>query len=180
MSNNIVLLAGSPRAGANSDKLAEAFKNGAEAAGKHFKLFRVADMKIGSCIGCQSCLKNKGACFKKDDMQEIIEAIRVADAVVFASPIYFFAISAQLKLAIDRTYALLKEDIKVKRCALLLTCADHKNDEAEAGAVLSYQKMVSYKKWENAGIVVVTEVNDKNDIIGRPELEDAYNLGRRI
>ena len=55
MSNNIVILSGSPRKGGNTDRLAAAFVEGAEAAGKSVTLFRVADMSIGGCRGCGYC-----------------------------------------------------------------------------------------------------------------------------
>jgi len=180
MSQNIVLLSGSPRKDGNTDKLAAAFIEGAKSSGKTVRLFRTADMEIGGCIGCQSCFAKGGVCFQNDDMEQIIEKLRIADAIVFASPIYFFAISAQLKLAIDRTYALLKETTSIKRTALLLTCADIPSDEAEAGVVLSYQKMAVYKKWEDAGFVVAPELRGKDDIVGRPELEQARKLGQEI
>jgi multimeric flavodoxin WrbA len=89
MSENIVLLSGSPRKGGNTDRLAVAFIEGAESAGKKVTLFRVADMTIGGCLGCDHCFKEKGVCVQNDDMIMILNALRKADAIVFASPIYF-------------------------------------------------------------------------------------------
>ena len=100
MSKNIVLLSGSPRKGGSTDKLADAFIKGAESAGKSVALFRVADMAIGFCIGCSHCFDEKGVCILKDDMQTILDAIRKADALVFASPVYYCSVSAQLKLVL--------------------------------------------------------------------------------
>ena len=90
MSRNIVLLSGSPRKDGNTDKLASAFIEGAESSGKTVKTFRVADMKIGGCVGCKVCFKQGGVCVQKDDMTQIIDVLRKADTIVFASPVYFF------------------------------------------------------------------------------------------
>jgi len=128
MSNSIVLLSGSPRKGGNTDRLAAAFMEGAESAGKTITLFRVADMKIGGCLGCGHCFEEKGVCVQKDDMPEILDALRKADALVLASPVYYFGATAQIKLAIDRTYALLCEKTPIKRAALLMTCGDSTAD----------------------------------------------------
>ena len=180
MSKNIVILSGSPRKGGNTDKLAAAFKDGSESAGKTVTLFRVADMNIAPCIACEHCFKNHGNCIQKDDMTQRIEALRNADAVVWASPVYYFTISAQLKLAVDRFYALVKEKTPIKRTALLMTCADDSIDTAE-GAIATFKRNAIHHDWEDAGVLIVTNLHDKNDIENRKaELEQARNLGREI
>jgi multimeric flavodoxin WrbA len=179
MSNTIVVLSGSPRKSGNTDKLADAFVNGARSREKTVTLFRVADMTIGGCRGCGYCFENKGVCVQKDDMFQILDVLRKADAIVFASPVYYFDMSAQLKLAIDRTYALLKENIPVKRAALLMTCGDKSADAAE-GAVVTYNHILSFQKWDNAGVIVAPGLHAKDDINGRKELEMAGKLGREI
>ena len=176
---NVVVLSGSPRKGGNTDRLAAAFAKGAESQGKTVTHFRVADMTIGGCRGCSFCIENHGACVQKDDMPPVLDALRQADAVVFASPIYFFDMSAQLKLAIDRTYALLGDKTPVKRAALLLTCGD-KEEVAAEGSIVTYNHILSYQKWDNAGIIVATGLHAMDDIEGYEELERAEKLGREI
>jgi len=168
MSKNIVILSGSPRKNGNSKKLVAKFKEGAESAGNTVTVFRTAHMKIGGCIGCEYCLKNEGKCSLKDDMTEILDALHKADAVVWASPIYYFSFTAQLKSAIDRMYPLINDS--AKRTALLLTCAEETSDTA-AGALAIYDRIVKYYEWDNAGIVIATGVEFMNDIDGRDELE---------
>ena len=183
MSTNIVILTGSPRKGGTSDKLAAAFKEGAEASGKKVTLFRAADMKINPCLGCNCCKRPGGSCVHADDMDWIISAMKKADAIVFASPIYWFTVSAQLKLAIDRTHAESTENLAIKRAVLLTTCADEASVEAEKGAIIMYQKMLAYRKWEDAGIITVAGLSDVDDISiidGRQELDQARELGKNI
>ena len=179
MSNNIVLLSGSPRKGGNTDRLATAFKEGAESAGKNVTLFKVADMKIGGCLGCGHCFEEKGVCVQKDDMLQILNALRKADALVLASPVYYFGATAQIKLAIDRTYALLSEKTPIKRAALLMTCGDSSDDAAE-GAVVMYNHIRRYSKWEDAGVIIVAGLHEQGEIDGRTELEQARKLGQEI
>jgi multimeric flavodoxin WrbA len=122
MSKNIVVLSGSPRKGANTDIMVSAFVDGAKSAGKNVIVFRPADMKIGGCLGCGHCFNEPGTCAQNDDMSQILDALKTVDALVLASPVYFWGVTAQLKLAIDRTFALLKAKTAIKRAAMLLTC----------------------------------------------------------
>ena len=121
MSKNVVVLSGSPRKEGNTSILAAAFVEGARLAGKKVVEFRVADMKIGGCMGCKHCFTEKGVCIQKDDMNPILEALKTADALVLASPIYYFDMSGQLKISIDRMFALLSVGTPIKRAAFLIT-----------------------------------------------------------
>ena len=179
MSESIVLLSGSPRKDGNTDKLAAAFQEGAESAGKKVELFRVAEMAIGGCLGCGQCHRDNGVCVQKDDMPAILDALRKADAMVLASPVYFFSVTAQLKLAIDRTYALLRQETPRAKSALLLTCGNGDSTVAE-GAIAMYKRMCRFSAWEDGGVIVATGLHAKDGILGRPELDQARSLGQEI
>ena len=183
MTKNIVVLSGTPRKDGNSARLAEAFIEGAEATGKEVAFFRVAGLKIQGCRGCKYCFKNQGACIQKDDMPPILDALRKADALVLASPVYFCGLTAQIKLVIDRFYASLhtwpKLDMQVKRSALLMTCGE----ETEAGAsssISTFRQICTILKWEEAGVIIAPGLHNPGDIEGRPELEQAKRLGESI
>ena len=92
---NIVVLSGSPRKGANTDTMVEAFAETAREGGNTVEVVRVASKKIAGCLGCQYCFAHEGTCVQKDDMADVIESLKGADMVVFASPIYWFDITAQ-------------------------------------------------------------------------------------
>jgi len=179
MSKNIVVLSGSPRKEGNTSILAAAFVKGAKSAGKNVTMFWVADMKIGGCKGCRHCFKEKGICAQKDDMPPVLEALKTADAIVFASPVYYFDMSAQLKLAIDRMYALLSVGTPIKKAAFLMTCGDDSEKVAE-GAVVTYNNICAYSKWEDAGVIIATGLSKPGKIEGRAELEKAKQLGMEI
>jgi len=179
MSNNIVVLSGSPRKEGNTERLSAAFISSAQSTGKKVIAFRAADMKIGGCKGCEHCFVEKGICVQKDDMLPILEALKSADAIVFVSPIYYFDMSAQLKLAIDRTFALLGVGTPIRKAAFLMTCGDSSEKAAE-GAVVTYKNICAYSKWQDAGVIIATGLHKPGEIEGRIELEKAKQLGLGI
>ena len=179
MSKNIVILTGSPRKNSSSARMAAAFVDGAKAAGHDVTVFRVAGMKIGGCLGCDHCFDEQGVCVQKDDMLQIFNALRRADTLVLASPVYFWGITSQLKQAIDRMYALLKEGTKIKRAVLLMTCGDD-TDKAAQPSIAMFREICSYLKWQIAGIIVAPNLNAPEEIEGRAELEQAKKLGCEI
>lgn len=97
----IVILQGSPNKNGSTAILAESFKKGAEEAGHSVKRFDVAAMDIKPCGGCAAC-GYEGPCVLKDGNAEIRTAVLDADMLVFATPLYYYAMSAQLKTVIDR------------------------------------------------------------------------------
>ena len=116
----IVVLSGSPRKGANTDAMVEAFAETAGEGGNTVEVIRVASKKIAGCLGCQYCFTHEGTCVQKDDMADVIESLKGADMVVFASPIYWFDITAQEKAVIDRLYAFGATGFPFTKTALLL------------------------------------------------------------
>lgn len=102
MSKNILILSASPRKGGNSDLLCDAFAQGAKEAGHTIEKIYVQDQKISGCMACYGC-RGKGVCVQKDDMAAILDKLVVADVIVLATPVYFYAMDGQLKTLIDRT-----------------------------------------------------------------------------
>ena len=102
----VVILNSSPRRNGNSDILSEAVASGVRDNGGVAEKFDLAQMNINPCKGCYACQMGRGnPCVQKDDMDQIYEACREADIVVFASPVYWFSVTGTLKTAVDRLYA---------------------------------------------------------------------------
>ena len=97
----IVILQGSPNKKGSTDVLAEQFRKGAEEAGHTVQRFDLTDLQIRPCTGCVSC-GYEGPCVQKDENQIIRQAVLEADMIVFATPLYYYGMSAQLKTVIDR------------------------------------------------------------------------------
>ena len=107
--SRILVLNGSVRRGGNTELLAQSFAEGAR-KNNSVEIVSVAEFKVNSCIGCNSCFKReKNACFQNDDMTKIYKKLKNTDNLVIASPLYFYGISAQLKAVIDRLHTPMRD-----------------------------------------------------------------------
>lgn len=121
---NILLISGSPRKNGNTNALLEELTAGILEAGKHSVItVDVTRMKIAPCLGCDGCKRGEKICVQKDDSQLLMNEMRQADYLVFATPVYWWGMTAQLKLAIDRLYAD-SSVLKGKPIGLIVTGAD--------------------------------------------------------
>lgn len=102
----ILILNGSPRKNGKTYALVKAFMEGASESGNEIKEAYIQGMKIGGCLACNACARNDGTCIQKDDMDKINDDYLWADVIVFASPMYWGTITGQLKIVIDRFFAL--------------------------------------------------------------------------
>lgn len=106
-------IVGSPRKGGNTELLVSRILKGAEKAGADTEVFNLSEINVGGCRGCMAC-KKKGRCIVNDDMQKLYNEIQNADVIVFGSPVYFFQMSGQLKLMVDRLIAFLNPDFTTR------------------------------------------------------------------
>ncbi len=173
----IVVVNGSPRANGNTEIMAKEFVRGAEEAGNEVVLINLRGKKIGGCMGCEYCFSHDGECVQKDDMPDILKELDQADAVVFASPIYWFDITAQLKSVIDRMYARAKVGFHFNKTALLL---DSASDGVYDAAITQYKAPTGYLRWENLGIITAPELSSKGAMKGSKVMEEVYKLGLSI
>jgi multimeric flavodoxin WrbA len=107
---NILALNGSPKKrNSNTKRLLEPFLEGAEKAGAQTETLYTAELTIKDCVGCFTCWKRTpGCCIHKDDMPLVLEKIRQADLVVWATPLYHYGMTASLKRILERTLPLVK------------------------------------------------------------------------
>ena len=121
-----------------------------------------------------------GPCVIKDDFNELRPHLLAADMVVFATPMYYFGISAQMKRVIDRFYAI-NGQIKghYKKAAYLMTYADTAKKEAEP-MLLHYRTLMDYLGWESVGEVVASGVWTAGSIRNTRYGEQAYQLGKSL
>lgn len=102
MKKKVLILAGSPRKGGNSDLLCDQLMRGAEEGGHTAEKIYIQDLHISPCWACYGC-RGTGKCVQKDDMEQALEKMVAADVIVLATPVYFYSMAAQLKTLIDRT-----------------------------------------------------------------------------
>lgn len=115
----------------NTDKLVRQFAKGAASAGHEIEIEYLFKKSMHGCIHCQNCKRNGGACVWNDGVPEMLDKLLAADVLVLASPVYYFALSSQLKMFMDRTYAII-EKICGKRLFFIST-ADGPSDVCAAG-----------------------------------------------
>ncbi len=105
-----VCLLGSPRPKGNSAIIAKRFCETAEGLGAEVQIFSLNKLKYRGCQACMTCKTKLEKCVLKDDLSEILEAVRDAEVLVLATPTYYGDVSSQLKAFIDRTYSYLASD----------------------------------------------------------------------
>lgn len=137
MPKNVLIVTASLRAGSNSDELAQAFARGARDAGHSVEVVSLKDKTLTFCQGCLACQKTQ-TCVIRDDAADIAEKVSSVDAVVFASPVYYYGIAGQLKTLLDRCNPLYSRDYAFRQIYLLATAAEEGQTVVE-GSVKAVQ-----------------------------------------
>ena len=178
MNKKVLIISSTPRKGGNSDKLCDAFAEGAKAAGNKVEKVRIADLKIGYCTGCYACQKT-GKCAIKDDAKKVIDKMMAADVIALASPVYFYSICAQLKALIDRT-VVVYPNLTNKRFYYLLTMADtnRRMFDGSLAALRGFLECCEGSK--ECGKVCASGVYEKGTVKGTKFVAAARRLGEKV
>ena len=175
----VVVISTSLRPGSNSNLLAEKFVEGAKAAGHQVELISLRGKEIKFCVGCLSCQKT-GACVIKDDVPAIMESVLNADVVCWATPIYYYEMSGQMKTLIDRMNAMYPKYYKFRDVYLLTTAAENEDftpKRTESGLMGWIE---CYEKCSLKAHLFCGGVGDPKEIEGNDKLQEAYELGKNI
>lgn len=181
---NVIVLHGSPNRDGNSDTLVKHFINGLESRGlNEIKQFILYDMSIKPCQGCRSCnYSEDNACIIEDDMQNIYSAFEDVDIVVFATPMYWGYMTAQMKLAIDRMEALAMNPDKYWVDKAFIGIFTY-NYHVES-MVSFFKRIQEYFRFRFYPLIYCSldEVTEKEvHVSERPDkLEEAYQLGKKL
>ena len=123
MNKKVLIISSSPRKGGNSETLAAAFAKGAREAGHQVETVYLREKQVGFCKGCLACLK-LGHCVIQDDAVEIAAKMHDANVLVFATPVYYYCVSGQLKTMLDRANPLFDTDYAFTKAYLLAAAAE--------------------------------------------------------
>ncbi|MHC1744952.1 MAG: flavodoxin family protein [Syntrophobacteraceae bacterium] len=179
---------GSPRKGGNTDLMLDAFLDGAASAGAEIERVYVRDLDIKGCIACGHC-DRKGFCIQKDDMQKVYSVLDRATRVVVASPVYFYGVTGQLKLLVDRSQAVyMKHDLAKKDgrevasgaagSGFLLAAGATKGKRLFECTVLSIRYFFDALNMSYAGDLCVRDLEDKGAVRAHPTaLDDCRKAG---
>ena len=178
MSKKVLGISSSGRVSGNSNQLLQSFLKGATQAGHTTEIIQLTGKKINFCTGCWQC-KKTNQCIFRDDMDDIAPKIMAADVIVLASPIYFYAISGQLKTMLDRLDPYY-EQINNKDFYYCFSCADN-DPSAMDTAVLEIRGFLECcNDCNEKGIIRGTNVTQIGDIKNTPHLEEAFIMGNNI
>ena len=175
----IVVLQGSPNKKGSTFILADCFRQGAEAAGHTVEMIDVAHAKIHPCIGCIHC-GYEGPCVQKDDVEPIRKKILGADMLVFATPLYYYGMSAQLKILIDRFCAFNSSIQRKGMKSALLTVAWNSDSWTFEALEAHYKTLVRYLNLTDMGMVLGYGCGTPSMTQHSQYPQQAYNLGNRL
>ncbi len=176
---NIVLLQGSPNKNGSTNILAENFTKGAEDAGHRIVRFDISDMDIHPCIGCVAC-GYEGPCVQKDDNEKIRAAVLSSDMIVFATPLYYYGMSAQLKTVTDRFCAYNSSITGKHMRSALLTVAWNSDDWTFEALESHYRTLVRYLDLQDCGMVLGYGCGTPAMTRSTKYPEMAYKLGNTL
>ena len=184
MAKTILVVMASPRKNSNSSILAQQVGAGAEAGGAAVECVSLHNLDIRPCTACDAC-RSGPHCIIEDDMQALYPKLQACDALVLASPVYWFTAAAQMKTFMDRWYAFGGDQayaaLAGKRVGIVLTYGDL--DPFSSGAVNALRTFQDSFRYVGAQIVgtVYGSANEPGEIrSNHAVMEKANQLGRQL
>ncbi len=185
VTKQVLVILGSPRKKGNSSTLAARISRGAKSAGAEVETLFLQDLKISPCRGCDTCQTHDSkGCATKDDMQKIYPKLIRANAWVIASPVYWFTMSAQTKIFMDRCYALpayAKNPFAGKRIAIAMSYGDI--DAVKSGcvnALRTFQDAFRYTRSKIVGMVYGSAMKAGEIVNNEALMREAEELGKLL
>lgn len=181
----VLIILGSPRKKGNSTILAEQISKGAQSTGADVESIFLQGLKIAPCRSCYACQKpdSKG-CAIQDDMQAIFPKLIEADAWVIASPVFWFNMSAQTKIFMDRLFALGaygKNPFAGKRIAIAMSYGDV--DPFVSGcvnALRTFQDAFNFTRSKIVGMVYGSAMKAGDIAKNEAVMAEAEDLGKKL
>ncbi len=177
---NVLIISSSLRNKSNTEYVAREIEKGVRDAGNNVEFISLKDKDIKFCKGCLACQKTQ-KCVIKDDANEIVEKVKNADTLIFATPIYYYEMSGQLKTLLDRCNPLFVQDYKF-RDVYLVTASDDDTDFAYENAVNGLKGWIAcFEKSRFGGVFSAGGMNDPEEVKQNDKmLNDAYSFGNKI
>ena len=175
----IIVLFGSPNVNGSTKLLVKQFEKGAIEAGHSVEIFDVTKMNIHPCVGCVACGWN-GPCEQKDDMEKVKKEILASDMLIFATPLYYYGFSAQLKIVIDR-FCAMNDDLQEKNLKSALISVAWNNDAWTFEALENhYKALVRYLQMQDKGMILGKGCGTPSMTANSKYMQDAYKFGKSL
>ncbi len=181
----IMAFVGSPRQNGNTTKIVNSICKGAQENGHEVEFYNLSEIDNKGCIACDACqLKKVDFCSIDDKLTTLLPKIADADCIIVGTPVYMLQVSGDTKKFLDRLRPFLEPDLTAKylpgKKYITVTCSG-----APAAAfenVTEYlNQLFRFFKMENAGNIIVGSVNEKDAIMGQPDiLKQAEDIGRKL
>ena len=175
----IVCLLGSPRPKGNSAAIAARFCEAAEGLGAEVTTFALNKLKYRGCQACMTCKTKLDKCVLKDDLAEVLDAIRDAGVLVMATPIYYGEVSSQLKAFIDRTFSYLVPDyftnpnpcrLSPGKKLVFIQAQGHPDENQFADVFPRYDFFLKWYGFNESHLIRACGVYDKGDVEAREDV----------
>ena len=176
MSKKVVVISTSIRANSNSEDLAKSFADGATFAGNEVDFITLKDKQISFCKGCLAC-QQTGKCVIKDDVTKIMDKVIDSDIVVWATPIYYYEMSGQMKVLIDRLNPMFSMDYKFRDVYFLATAAEDGEHVYEKALSGLNGWIDCFDKAKLKGYFFCGGVTMGGEISENIKLKEAYDMG---
>lgn len=178
--SKVLVIKTSLRAKSNSDILADKVAEGARNSGHDVEAISLKDKTIGFCKGCFACQKTQ-KCVIKDDAVDIAEKVKNADTLVFATPIYYYEMSGQMKTLLDRLNPLFPSDYKFRNVYMLSTAAEDEEFVPEKAVSGLNGWIDCFDKAAFKGSLFYGGINDMGEAEGKEkEKQEAYEFGKTL
>ncbi len=184
----IMALFGSPRRGGNTDILLEEVLRGIGQKEVEIQKIYPAELNISPCRECRKC-EERGKCVISDQMQEIYSKLLTTDAIILASPIFFYGLTAQTKAFVDRCQALwarryilkMESGRKARAKGWFVAVGATRGARLFQGAALTVKYFFDAFAAEYVGELFFSGIEKKEEILSRPAaLQQAFELGKQI
>lgn len=178
MSKKVLVISTSLRHNSNSDLLAQRFAQGAREAGHQVEIISLRGKDLHFCNGCMACL-NAHRCVIQDDANDIVEKMGAAEVICFATPVYYYEMSGQMKTLLDRANPLYFSDYQF-RDIYLLTASAEEEDSASDGAINGLKGWIAcFEKVRLVCVVRGAGANNPGEMASE-KLTEAYEMGRDL
>ena len=181
----VLVLLGSPRKKGNTALLAQQVAEGSRSCGASVETVFLHELEIKTCTSCYACqVPGSTGCAIDDGMQKLFPLMLEADAWVLASPVYWFTMSAQLKLWMDRCFALpayAKDPFKGKKIAVAMAYGgEDPFDSGCVNALRTFQDAYGYAGAKIEGFVYGSAMKAGEIRKNKALMEAAVELGKKL
>jgi multimeric flavodoxin WrbA len=181
----IAAVLGSPRPQGNSTTLASRFLDTARELGGDIQVFSLNQMDFKGCQGCGTCKTKTEACILEDDLAPVLAAVKAAEVLLLASPVYFGDLSGQLKCFFDRTYSYIDANfssrVPLGKTAVMVLVQANPDENQFNDIFPRYRRWLTFFGYDPVFLLRATGVRNLGDINGKTAvLDEAASLARKI